>query len=279
MTESHADTEELPYLIRLLDDSSETVREAVRKRLFAMRGSLESELARYELDLSDEQRRLVEEIFREEGREVLIDSWSGWRDAPDETSQLEAGLTRLSDFLRGYREEPRQVGAMLDALEERCRFKKADRDIDSLNEYLFCSGRFLGNRNDYYGPQNSDMTSVIETGRGNPISLACLMILIGRRCGLKVDGCNYPGHFLARYESEGSVFLLDCFNRGKVIPGADLIEHQPFSSHEVSEAVQNPASAEVILLRVLRNLETAFSRLGNRADQKVVRKLIQLTLP
>lgn len=279
MTESRADTEELPYLIRLLDDDSETVREAVRKRLFAMRGSLENELARYDIDLSAEQRRLVGDFFREEGRQVLLEGWTGWRDAPDEFSRLEAGLTRLSDFLRGYRGEPGRVAGMLDALEERCRFKKADRDIDSLNDYLFCSGRFLGNRNDYYGPQNSDLTSVIETGRGNPISLACLMILIGRRCGLEVDGCNYPGHFLARYEIGGSVYLLDCFNRGKVIPGADLIEHQPFSSHEVSEAVQNPASAEVILLRVLRNLETAFSRLGNREDQKVVRKLIQLTLP
>lgn len=279
MTETRADTEELPYLIRLLDDESATVRRVVGEKLFAMRGVLDSELRRMGISVGETRWNTIDELCREEGRKKVCEEWLGWKDHAEGASRLEAGLARLSDFLRGYRLEPGKLETMLDQLEEKCRFKRAHLDIDSLNEYLFCSGRFVGNRSDYYGPQNSDMTWVLETGRGNPISLACVFILVGRRCGLEVDGCNYPGHFLARYEWKGEVHLLDCFNRGKVIRGADLIEHQPFSSHEVGEAVHFPATAEMILIRVLRNLETAFSRLGNREDQRVVRQLLQLTLP
>ncbi len=62
MTESRTDTEELPYLVRLLDDDSATVRQAVGERLFAMRGNLEEELRGHGISLTDGQRSLVDDL-------------------------------------------------------------------------------------------------------------------------------------------------------------------------------------------------------------------------
>lgn len=284
--------QEIRFLVELLDDESETVRQAIGERLFAMRAVFWDELRRCEIELSDEHRRILGEIFRGEGRVELVHSWmerqgrGAQRADPGvdgatpgvDLDCLEGGLSLLSDFLGDYAHGVGRLPGMLDDLEQRIREKGAHKDVSTLTEFLFCSGRFTGNRGDYYGPQNSDLAWVLEHGKGNPISLACLLILIGRRCGFSIGGCNYPGHFLAHVKLGGEILLVDCFNRGKMIPGADLIEHQPFASHEVSEAVQNPASAEAILKRILRNLETAFSRLGGREDQRLVRKLLLHTL-
>ncbi len=279
MSTTEVVTTDLPHLITLLDDESGTVRTAVGERLFAYGEELDSALARHQICLGERQARIVRAIFRERGREWLKEEWLQWRDLEDECARLESGLASLSWFLNGFRRSPKRIEDLLNDLATRCRERGADAGFENLIDYLFSSGRFRGNRSDYYNPQNSDLAWVLESGRGNPISLTCLLILVGNRCGLRVDGCNYPGHFLARYTFENETLLVDCFNRGMVIRAEDLIEHQPFSSHEVGEAVGKSASTDAILMRVLRNLETAFSRLGSPEDQSLVRKLLRQMLP
>ena len=48
-----------------------------------------------------------------------------------------------------------------------------------MRTYLFNELAFLGNRNDYYNPDNSFMHKVIEYRRGIPITLSVLMMLVG----------------------------------------------------------------------------------------------------
>jgi hypothetical protein len=46
-----------------------------------------------------------------------------------------------------------------------------------------------------YNPRYSNLLEVIENGRGIPISLSSVFILVGHRLNLDVSGCNFPGHF------------------------------------------------------------------------------------
>lgn len=61
---------------------------------------------------------------------------------------------------------------------------------------LFLSGRFSGDRSDYYALQNSLLDRVIERGLGIPISLSVVMIDVARRLGTNLVGVGLPGHFV-----------------------------------------------------------------------------------
>ena len=69
---------------------------------------------------------------------------------------------------------------------------------------------FRGNTDDYYSERNSLLPHVIETRMGIPITLAILYRMVAGRAGMKVDGINLPGHFIARH---GEV-LFDPFTKG-----------------------------------------------------------------
>jgi hypothetical protein len=58
---------------------------------------------------------------------------------------------------------------------------------------------FRGNTDDYYSERNSLLPHVIETRMGIPITLAILYRMVAGRAGMKVDGINLPGHFIARH--------------------------------------------------------------------------------
>ncbi len=68
----------------------------------------------------------------------------------------------------------------------------------ALNEYLFDELGFEGNRRRYEDPRNSCLNEVLERRTGIPITLSVVYMEVARRAGLRVDGVNFPGHFLVR---------------------------------------------------------------------------------
>ena len=70
--------------------------------------------------------------------------------------------------------------------------------VHILNEYLFDEMGFRGNREHYDDPRNSFLNEVLERRTGIPISLAIVYLEVARRAGLRMDGVNFPGHFLLR---------------------------------------------------------------------------------
>ena len=68
----------------------------------------------------------------------------------------------------------------------------------ALNQYLFDELGFEGNRRRYEDPRNSCLNEVLERRTGIPITLSVVYMEVARRAGLRVDGVNFPGHFLVR---------------------------------------------------------------------------------
>ena len=187
---------DLPYLIRLLDDDSEPVRTAVAERLREVSnllgGDFDREIARQQIILTPAQARALRAFNSGRRRKEFAAAWPRWRSANNEFDQIENALGMLSDYLRGRR--PGDGAAMrsaLDALGEAYLDAGSEPTVESLAAFLFGEGgRMRGNTLDYYAPENSDLAWVIDGGRGNPISLACVFMLVGRRVGLRIHGCN-----------------------------------------------------------------------------------------
>ncbi len=267
----------LDHLLRLLDDDSQVVREAVQRKLAAMRPELAVHLSRLDRPLTVEEDRQVARLLEPVRRGELLESWMRWRWLESPASQLEEGLAQLSAFLAGWKVRAADLAPRLDALAEEAFRDGGKMDARDLAEWMFGRQgdpvRFRGNSKDYYAHQNSNLFWVLDSGLGNPISLCCLYRLIGHRFGLQIEGCNFPGHFLARVILDQRLYLVDCFNRGRFMLASDVARHHPAANPGMDEIIREPASTDAILLRTLRNLEESYDRASAMSERQLMRKL------
>ena len=75
---------------------------------------------------------------------------------------------------------------------------------------------FSGNRDSYYDLENSLLNCVLERRVGIPITLAVLLVEVGRRLDISLHGVGMPGHFLVG-STEG---FIDPFNGGVLLDAA-----------------------------------------------------------
>ncbi len=267
----------LSYLIKLLDDDSEVVRQAVRSELNGMRRELPQHIEALETPLSAEEERLVAQMLEPARRIELEETWMRWRWMEGPDAQLEEGLSQLSAFINGWKTQSADLAKRLDALAEEAFAEKGRMDAHELAEWLFAAHngvtRFRGNSKDYYSPANSNLFWVMDSGLGNPISLCCIYRLLGHRFGLEIEGCNFPGHFLSRVTFRDKTWLVDCFNRGRFMLAADVAKHHPAANPGMEDLIHEPATAEATLLRILRNLDEAYERIGLIPERQFMRRL------
>ena len=91
------------------------------------------------------------------------------------------------------------------------------RRLHRLREFLFEERGFAGDRSDYFDPRNSYLNHVLDRRLGIPITLSLVLIEVGRRLGLEMEGVGLPGHFITGIRIGGDHVLLDPFNRGALL--------------------------------------------------------------
>jgi regulator of sirC expression with transglutaminase-like and TPR domain len=123
-----------------------------------------------------------------------------------------------------------------------------------------------GNIERYYDASNSYLNIVLERRTGLPIMLSLILVTIGQRLGLTVDGVGFPGHFMARYEDAEGVWFLDAFH-GAVMKSDDLPAYfmRLFGQGNLNldRGVYWPVAPTAWALRILNNLHGVYANLGN----------------
>ena len=157
------------------------------------------------------------------------------------------------------------VGDYLDRLDElaaplRRRVARVESTRDQaavLGTYVYDELGFRGNEGAYYDPRNSYLNDVIELRQGIPITLAIVLIALGRRAGLLVEGIGFPGHFLVRIGGTGGLYL-DPFFDARVLPRDSLeglAKRVLGDSAPLSPEHLAPATTHAMIVRVLSNLK------------------------
>ncbi|MDP8970928.1 MAG: transglutaminase-like domain-containing protein [Actinomycetota bacterium] len=153
--------------------------------------------------------------------------------------------------------------------------------LADLRRRLFDELGYTCNTDDYYDPSNSFLHRVIERRVGIPITLSVLVIEVGRRAGVELEGVGMPGHFLLRLP--GTDVYLDPFH------GGELLDERGCEAHFRAVSGAHPqidfgshllptASIHEILSRMLANLRGIYLRRGSAADLEWVLRM-RLELP
>ncbi|MDH4068915.1 MAG: transglutaminase-like domain-containing protein [Ignavibacteria bacterium] len=266
------DISQLPHLVRLLDDQSPAVRDAVLKACDSFGDSLETELLRQGLTLSESQEEPIRHLLDSGRRSQFRQAWSDLENIEDDKKRLEAAMQAIVLLQYGLRVAG-TLPAMLDELATMYKGSVSAIDALTLSRFLFrVYGMTGAGSSDYLNPLNSNLVYVVEEKRGLPISLACVFMLVGHRLDLPVEGCNFPGHFLAIAPMKGKRVLIDCYNRGRRVD--EVVLARINGSVSLSEVLRMECGTNDILARLLRNLIFSYKRSGNEDNLPLLSGLL-----
>lgn len=142
-----------------------------------------------------------------------------------------------------------------------------------INHILFDVHGFSGNTTNYHAPQNSYINNVIESKKGNPLSLSIIYSIVAQGLSIPIYGVNLPDHFVLAYLDEFSLhqqnndqqtilFYINPFSRGAVFSRVEI-------DHFLKQLQLNPlktyyesCSNIEIIKRLVRNLINSYEKLG-----------------
>lgn len=174
-----------------------------------------------------------------------------------------------------------RIDALSSRIRDRCPANAPLKYIlGQINWVLFVEESFRGNVLDYYDPRNSYLNQVLDRKTGIPISLSILYRAIARHLGLRLEGVNFPGHFMLRVLDSPEPMFLDPFHEGMVLDKSgceDRLSQQLGQPIELTEELLQPAAVSTVVARMLRNLKAIYVRVED--DEKalpVIRRLAAL---
>ncbi len=247
----------IPHLLKLLDDDSLEIQEAVIRELYSFGPNLQQEVYKQSLALSSQQKKILEKIFWSIKTKDIKRRWSSWFTLTDKYVRLEKAITLVSEYLNEYR-DILPLNVILDDLAAQYKERFIFVDARLLAKFLFKEKGLKGNDTDYYNPQNSNLFYVFAHKQGIPLSLSVIFMLVGRRLGLAVEGCNFPGHFLTRIDVKGRYLFIDCFSSGQFIEAKDILKARQDQGEGLDHVLYEDVDAETIIRRYLTNLVRAF---------------------
>ncbi len=133
----------------------------------------------------------------------------------------------------------------------------------------------LGVRGDdqtYDDPRNSYLNQVLDRRLGIPITLSVLLIEIGRRCGVALEGVGMPGHFLVR-DPRHPELLIDAFSGGSRLDHTSCARLLGETEITLAPGMLDSVGPRAIVSRMLANLNHSFAR---RRDQEGLRWVSRL---
>lgn len=146
--------------------------------------------------------------------------------------------------------------------------------VKILNHVFYNIHGFTGNVTNYHDPQNSYANVVMDSRRGNQISLAIIYSAIAQRLDIPIYGVNLPQHFILAYidennefekislEQHGILFYINAFNKGFIFNKRDIDYFLKQLNLEPLPSFYTPCSNIQIIKRVIRNLINSYEKLG-----------------
>ncbi|WP_372776570.1 transglutaminase-like domain-containing protein [Mangrovibacterium sp.] len=270
--------EKLQALISLLDDPDEAVFKLVEKELLKEEDLRTDELENvWETSLDELMQNRIENLiqqiqFRETSRK--IQSWS-----TKESVDLFEGFFLLSKYQypelkeKSIRSQLKKIASDV-WLEINNRLTSIEK-ITVLNHILFDVNKFSLNANNLQLPQNCYLNQLLETRKGNAISLTILYALVARDLGFPIQIIDFPQNPLLAYIDQevarkamgddydsNVLFYINPANNGAII-GRKEIEYFMKKNETIDESVlTTPCEDRKIIKLLIKNLIESYELVG-----------------
>jgi regulator of sirC expression with transglutaminase-like and TPR domain len=161
----------------------------------------------------------------------------------------------------------------------------ANEKIKLLNYVFFELNNFSRNSSNFYSPQNSFINQVLETRKGNPVSLGIIYLSVAERIGLPIYGVNLPNSFVLAYMNEfrhsedydlsnDVLFYINPYNKGAVLNRREIEYYIKQQKIEEQQEYFIPCDNVTIIQRLIMNLITAYEKMGFKEKMDPLKQLL-----
>lgn len=290
-------TKEIDALINLIDDPDEEIYLRVRERIVSYGEGVIPQLENiWELNsFGVEFQQRIEDIIHIIQFDSVYNSLGRW--ARDGGKNLFEGAMLIARYQ--YPD--------LDETEAKRELQKIRQDVwleinDELtalekikvfNHIIFDVHGFRGNKKNFHAAQNSYINTVLESKKGNPLSLSILYIVIAESLDIPIYGVNLPNHFLLAYidkynimklidgsfdpndETNDVLFYVNAFSKGTIVHKSEITSYLEQLKLDKKTEFYMPCDNITILIRLLNNLIYSYDRLGYPEKVQELKKLHQ----
>jgi regulator of sirC expression with transglutaminase-like and TPR domain len=267
-------------LVQLIDDPDDNIYEHVRDQLKQYGNEaipyLESSWGSSYYGMVFQSR--VEKIIHEiqfESIKAQVQSWAN----SSEKDLLEGALIIARYQYPGVDEEfvRNTIQAIRrDVWLELNNNQTAFEQIKIFNRVFFGVHGFHGDTKTYNSPVNSYINTVLESKKGNPLSLSLIYSIVAQSLDIPVYGVNLPNHFVLAYMDEkrssfmineqnefGVLFYINAFSKGVIFDTNEIKDFLNGNNLTHSREFFEPCSNSTIMKRMLSNLIVSFQQIGN----------------
>lgn len=279
------DKKEIKSLISLLDDPDQEVFQHVEEQLITLGSNVIEQLESvWENSFDALQQTRIENIIQKIQLRSVSHSLEIWKlmGAQD----LLQGLIILSRYQYPDLNE-KKLTDIIDELAETANqgislANEPILNVNYINHVLYNDFGLSGNTSNYHDPQNSYVNKVLETRKGNPILLSCIYSIVAQKIDLPIYGVNLPKHFILAYTTnditissrDQILMYINAFNRGQVFGPDDVMSFLRQLELGAEDQFVLPCDNVSILTRVLRNLSSSYSQMGNLEKKKEIDQLL-----
>lgn len=156
-----------------------------------------------------------------------------------------------------------------------------------INHVIFEIHKFSRNSNNFYSPQNSFINQVLETKKGNPISLAIVYLAVANKLGLPIYGVNLPKNFILVYkddyrhhdaedEMEDILFYINPYNKGAILGKKEIDYFIKQQQLKPDKSYYLPCTNQDIVIRLINNLLLSYEKLGFKEKIDRLKEILKL---
>ena len=285
-----ANNDSILALINLIDDPDESIYEHIHDRLLSYGAEaipyLETSWEDQDFGLLFQSRieSLIHEIQFEETKRSL----KAWKESS--TKDLLTGAIAVAKYQYPGLDEAK-VRAQIEEIQKSVWLEINNKQtaleiVRIINKVFFGMYHFQGNAKTFHSPLNSYINTVLETKKGNPLSLSLIYSIIAQNLNIPIYGVNLPNHFILAYMDEyavnqflpenndyGVLFYINPFSKGSLFGIDEIKEFLDGINQPHSRDYFEPCSNTSIIKRMLTNLIASFQEVGN---SEKVNELIEL---
>jgi len=276
---------EIPALIRLLDDPDPEIFQHIEDRLLSYGEDIVSYL---ELEWEKSfnpilQERLVNLIHKIQFQNVKMDLELWYNSG---SFDLLRGILIINRYQYPDLDEQKVINQIEEIKREvwmQMMYESSPSEkVRLINNVFYHIYGFSGNTTNHKDPQNSYISQVLESKKGNQISLAIIYSIIAQKLDIPIYGVNLPQHFILAYIDEENqtqydndvLFYINVFNRGYIFGRRDIDLFLKQLKVQPDRSFYEPCSNVDIIKRVLRNLISAYEELGSQDKVNEIKELL-----